>query len=104
MKTYFTSIIEWVDLEKGGRKKIPPKGTRYCPIIQLNDKERTKWSIEFICPDFFKTDVIEFTFLVDNAPIEQIMINKTYNLYEGNKMVASLYVKKKSKGKTLDNL
>ena len=95
MKTYYISKIEWVSFEKGGRRVIPSKGTRYCPIIMLDDEEGKKWSIDFICPDFNKTNLIEFSFLVDDAPTEKIIINKTYDLYEGNKIVAKLYIKNK---------
>ena len=95
MKTYFISQIEWVSFEKGGRRVIPPKGIRYCPIIMIDGKEREKWSIDFVCPDFSETDLIEFSFLVDDAPTEKIKIEKTYDLYEGNKKVAKLFIKNK---------
>ena len=91
MKQYFISKIEWVEFKNGGRRVIPPKGTRYCPLIKIDDIE-DKWSIDFMCPDFSKTDLIEFSFLVDSAPMEKITINKTYNLYEGNKFVAFLKI------------
>ena len=95
MKVCFISKIEWVSFEKGGRRLIPPKGTRYCPIIMLDDEEGKKWSIDFVCPDFSETDLIEFSFLVDDAPTEKIILKKTYDLYEGNKKVARLCIKNK---------
>ncbi len=95
MKIYFFSKIEWVSVEKGGRNNISLKGTRYCPIIMIDDEEGKKWSIDFVCPDFSETDLIEFSFLVDDAPTEKIIIKKTYDLYEGNKKVAKLFIKNK---------
>ena len=96
MKAYFISKIEWVSFEKGGRRVIPPKGTRYCPIIMLDGEEGKKWSIDFICPDFNETDLIEFSFLVDDdAPTEKIIPKKTYDLFEGNKKVARLCINNK---------
>ncbi len=96
MKSYYIAKIEWVSFEKGGRRVIPPIGTRYCPLIMLDDEKEKKWSIDFVCPDFNKTDLIEFSFLVDGAPTEKIILKKTYDLYEGKKKVAKLYIKKKS--------
>ena len=94
MKTCFISKIEWVSAENGGRKRIPPAGTRYCPIISLDDNEEAviMWSIDFICPDFTKTNMIEFSFLADDAPIEKIVLNEKYYLYEGNKIIAMVYI------------
>lgn len=87
----YIAKIQWLSNENGGRKKLPPKNTRYCPIIQLDNDEK-KYSIDFICPDFSKTDLIEFSFLVDNAPTELIENNHYYDLSEGEKTVATVLV------------
>lgn len=91
----FTATIQWLSPEDGGRKKLPPKGTRYCPLLRLDTNDKESWSIDCICPDFEQTDLIEFSFLVDEAPTEKIIIKKTYDLYEGNKKVAKLLIKNK---------
>ncbi len=95
MKKYFISRIEWIPLEKGGRRSIPPEGTRYCPIIRLDEEEKKSWRIDFVCPNINKTAIIEFFFFSDDAPIEKIQINKAYDLYEGSKMVARIYIQDK---------
>ncbi len=98
MNKYFFSEINWISVKEGGREKIPPEGTRYCPLIQLDNQMNTKaWSIDFICPDFGKTNIIKFKFLVDNAPYEVLKINGIYNIYEGSKRVAQIKIISSSK-------
>lgn len=92
MTEYFISSINWIPSEKGGRNKVPPKGTRYCPMIRFCNNE--DWSIDFICPDFEETDMIEFKFLVGNAPRGGVEIDKNYAVYEGNKLVAYIKILK----------
>ena len=93
MNNYFTAHIEWMSYDNGGRRTIPPQGTRYCPLIQLYEKERcVEWSIDFICPDFSKTDLIQFCFLVEDAPTNLIEMNGEYNIFEGAKKVAKIKV------------
>lgn len=93
MKKYFISRICWISYQEGGRKKIPSEGTRYCPLIRINGAvSHEEWSIDFICPDFKKTDLIKFQFLVDAAPCELIEKNMNYNIYEGNRKVAQLKI------------
>lgn len=87
----FTATIKWLSSENGCRKKLPPEGTRFCPIIKLGEEEK-KWSIDFICPDFTKTDLIEFSFLVDDAPTDMVEINHYYDLCEGEKKVATVFM------------
>ena len=85
MKKIFTATIDWISREEGGRGVIPQKGTRYCPIIKFDDLDEKLWSIDFICPDFSKTNNIQFSFFVDNAPEDRISINNNYDLFEGEK-------------------
>lgn len=90
MKTYFTARIKWFNAKDGGRIKYPAMGARYCPILDIETKE--KWSIDFICPDFEETNIIYFSFLVDGAPIDRIELGKKYYLYEGDRRVAMIVV------------
>lgn len=89
MKKYLAKI-SWFS-EEGGRKKTPKEGMRYCPIIDIIT-EKNKWSIDFICPDFKRTDMIEFTFLAADAPEKTININEKYYLYEGDRKVAEVII------------
>ena len=93
MKSYFTAHIEWIAYENGGRRCIPPQGTRYCPLIRLYEKERCgEWSIDFICPDFNETDLIDFVFLAQEAPSGLVELNKEYDIFEGAKKVEKIRV------------
>lgn len=95
-KLYFVAQIEWIEYEKGGRKIIPPKGARYCPIIRMTDKEQyCDWSIDFLCPDFNETNMIMFTFLVNEAPTGLLELNKFYDIFEGARRVARLKIIRK---------
>lgn len=73
MRKYFVASIKWTSFEDGGRKVIPKQGTRYCPLIRINDDGKNiDWSIDFVCPDFTQGSNIEFRFLVDKAPSDLI--------------------------------
>ena len=90
VKRYFVAEIEWIPFEEGGRRSVPYEGARYCPIIDLGTSET--WSIDFICPDFSKTNTVKFSFLSENAPEDLIEISKKYRLKEGSRDVAYLIV------------
>ena len=90
-KYYFRSTIQWLSQDDGGRKNIPSLGTRYCPLIKI-DGCKDAWSIDFICPDFTRTDKIQFSFLVDDAPKDMIDVAKHFDLFEGAKKVAVVLV------------
>lgn len=93
MVKYFIAEIFWIAYEEGGRNKLPPTGTRYCPLLHFwGMSKNEEWSIDFICPNFEKTNVIKFKFLSEEAPDELIDINEFYNICEGNKKVARLKV------------
>lgn len=90
MNNEFCAHIEWIPYEKGGRKSIPPIGTRYCPIIRTANNEG--WSIDFIVPDSMNSDMFMFRFLSDSAPRDLICVGKSYDVYEGLKKVARIYI------------
>lgn len=93
MKKYFVAGIDWICYEKGGRKKPPKKGARYCPLIRIyNDADYEEWSIDFICPNFDSTNVIKFSFLVDTAPNHLLEKNIVYGIYEGSRKVAEIEI------------
>ena len=90
MDKVFTATIFWKTHEEGGRRGIPPEGTRYAPLIKIG--EIMDWSIFFICPDFEKTNIIEFCFASEAAPDELICDHKDYGIYEGEKQVATVHI------------
>lgn len=93
MEKIFTANIEWVSYEEGGRKKKPREGTRYCPLIRMNKEYNfEEWSIDFICPNFDITDVINFKFLTDKAPSYLIENGSIYGIFEGYRKVAKVKI------------
>ncbi|WP_022779468.1 hypothetical protein [Butyrivibrio sp. AE3009] len=90
MRKYFKGKIAWLSKEEGGREIIYPEGTKYGPVIKW--KNGSSWSLFMICPDFSKTDEVRFTFLVDEAPYDEVMIGDVYDLHEGSKVVGRLTV------------
>lgn len=93
MKKYFSAIIDWIGVEEGGRKRVPNEGTKYSPLIRINNGSYYEdWSIVFICPDFSNKNIINFCFLVDIAPSYLIKKNEKYEILEGNKKVAKIEV------------
>jgi len=103
VEKYFEAIIKWISREDGGRKRLPRQGTRYCPIIRINEGEKfLDWSIDLICPDFSQSSKIEFKFLVDGAPIGLVELETQYELYEGKRKVAEIIVKKERQRENLN--
>lgn len=93
MKKHFAATINWISYEKGGRKKALKEGARYCPLIRIvHGADYEEWSIDFICPDFTKTKVIDFTFLADAVPSHMLEKNTSYGIYEGSKKVAEIEI------------
>ena len=84
MIKYYEARIEWIAHEQGGRKEIPPEGTRYCPLIKINGED---CSIDFICPEFSVTSIIKFKFF-SNQICYNLSANDSYELFEGEKKVA----------------
>lgn len=89
---YYKAIVKWISKQNGGRVSPPPEGTRYCPLIKIdNFAENPDWSIDFVCTKLNKdTMFIEFTSLSEEAPLHLLSINEVYGIYEGKKKVAEL--------------
>ncbi len=92
MNLFFLSEIKWISPKKGGRLNLPKEGVKYCPIIDIKNDKKNKWSIEIICPDFSKTNIISFRFLSKEAPVYEITKKCKYSLYEGRKEVAEIVI------------
>lgn len=90
---FFYASIKWIEYQSGGRKSPPPEGTRYCPLIRINETlGNTDWSIEFTCPRIEEQMVIKFNFISEKAPMSLLIKNKKYELFEGNKRVAEIKI------------
>lgn len=79
--------IKWHD----GKRFIPDIGVKYCPIISFSDAESCSWSAEII---IIKNDIenrksiADVNYLFPNAPIKNISKGNTFELIEGNTIVA----------------
>lgn len=94
MKKIVKAHITWTAYENGGRKNPPLAGTRYCPIVIFNNVKGNIgefWSADFVCTEVDKnySSIVEFTFLSEDAPMDYLVKGNEFELFEGNKKVAS---------------
>jgi len=91
MKKIVKANLTWTPFEQGGRKVILPVGMKYYPIIIFESEQETDtlW-----CAELFnisikdRQSVADVTYLVDDAPFHLLQSGKTFNLYEGQRVVA----------------
>lgn len=93
MKKVVKAQITWITHENGGRKNPPLPGTRYCPIVIFNAMDQKNdefWSADFICTqvDTKMNSIVDFAFLVEDAPMGYLVKGNEFELFEGNKKVA----------------
>ena len=92
MKITVIAEVKWMSREFGGRSVLPPTGGKYCPIIRFDNISNSKddWSAEIICNDIDRNlkSIIELSYLMDEAPFENLKLGNTFKLYEGIKLVA----------------
>ncbi len=93
MKKIVKAQITWITQENGGRKNPPVIGTRYCPIVVFDTMDKGKgefWSADFICTEVNvkMNSIVDFAFLVEDAPTEYLVNGNKFELFEGNKKVA----------------
>ncbi|MDS0528053.1 hypothetical protein NNC19_20370 [Clostridium sp. SHJSY1] len=91
MKKTVIAEVKWIPKELGGRS-VSPIGGKYCPIIKFNDTCNSKgdWSAEILCTDMDENlnSIIELSYLMNEAPFENLKLGNTFKLYEGAKLVA----------------
>lgn len=92
MKKIVIAEVRWISRELGGRTVLHPIGGKYYPIIRFGDISNSKddWSAEIICNSIDKNfkSIIELSYLMDEAPFENLKLGNTFELYEGAKLVA----------------
>ena len=87
--------ICWLKEEAGGRQ-TPPSGPRYVTVVRF-DKEKDKWPNEAWslvldfrgAPDESLCITADVRFLVPEAPVQLLHSGSTFELLEGNKVVAT---------------
>lgn len=92
--------IEWLTFEEGGRKKIPPKG-KYFSVARFPEDtnwQNNAWSVVFELESpmhkYGKSITLgTVVFLVDNAPQERMLNHSSFEIYEGPKKVADVYLR-----------
>lgn len=88
--------IVWIKPQDGGKKKIPPVGMMFYPMIKINtDEEIINWSLVLINKEFndaYETTA-EMKFLMDNAPHFLLKSGIEFTLYEGAKKIAKGKIK-----------
>jgi len=94
MKKIVKAQITCITYEYGGRKNPPLTGTRYCPIVIFNNVKRKSgefWSADFVCTEVDEnlSSIVEFSFLSEDAPMDYLVKGNEFELFEGNKKVAS---------------
>lgn len=92
MKKTVIAEVKWIPKELGGRSVLPPIGGKYCPIIRFNEKgnDSCDWSAEILCTDMDSNfvSIIELSYLMDEAPFDNLKLGNKFRLYEGAILVA----------------
>ena len=93
MKKTVKAQITWISYSDGGRKHPPLAGTRYCPIVKFKNmkgKNGKYWSTDFVCSEVNKnhSTIVNFTFLSEYTPINNLVKGNQFRLFESNKKVA----------------
>lgn len=92
--------IEWLTCEEGCRKNIPLKG-KYFSVARFPEDinwQNNAWSVffELESPMYECGKSISLgkvAFLVDNAPQERMLNHFSFEIYEGPKKVANVYLR-----------
>jgi len=91
--------IHWKTREEGGRCK-PPAGVgqpSYAAVVRFKDAAEpwpppAAWSLVIERYETVSTEydrVADVHFLVDEAPVAELRVNREFELYEGRKCVAT---------------
>ena len=91
--------IEWIAANKGGRKSMPPEG-KYYSVARFPEDiiwQNNAWSVVFELENkkVEGEKVISFgtvDFLMDTAPRERMEKHNQFEIYEGPKKVADVFL------------
>jgi len=94
MKKKVYAKINWLPAEEGGRKLPMAVNIKYCPLIVFPDslmRDGENWSAEIYVlsqVDKYKS-IASLSYLVDSAPFELLQEGREFDLFEGDRLVAS---------------
>lgn len=91
--------IKWIDQKDGGRKSPPSLG-KYFSVARFPEDtqwQNNAWSVVFILESLeensngcYSIGLVDF--IMENAPKERLYIHDKFDIYEGPKMVANVYL------------
>ncbi|KMW73161.1 hypothetical protein TI10_08580 [Photorhabdus luminescens subsp. luminescens] len=95
--------IEWLSKNEGGRKTPPPSAGRYFSVARFPEDinwQNNAWSVVFEIESTVKSDGKDneyisggcVSFLMDTAPKERMETNEYFDIYEGPKKVARVFL------------
>ena len=106
MKKWMNARIKWLSANEGGRMTLIPivsderNDNKYCPIITIANMipNGNSWSAVIYVKKYIDKyeSIARISYLSDDAPFESLQEEIEFNLYEGNRLVAT--------GQFLDNL
>ena len=93
MKRWMNATIKWIQTKDGGRRLPMAIGIRYCPIIEFPSTIAQKkfWSADIYV--LSQTNRYESTaklsYFSEKAPFELLQEGVDFELYEGDRLVAT---------------
>ncbi|WP_369310286.1 hypothetical protein [Providencia rettgeri] len=92
-----TATIEWLSAQEGGRQQPPAIGPYYA-VARFSIKPAESWSVvfqlEFHLRNSDSRQISRGTvrFLVDHAPHEYLVNYHSFDIYEGPRLVARVFL------------
>ena len=89
--------LTWLTKQEGGRKSMMPIGVRYCPILIMDNLERSfeqgsdvRWSADIQNLEILtsRESIASLAYLFSEAPHEFLSPGNSFKLYEGDKLVS----------------
>ena len=92
--------VKWLLENEGGRKQLPPNRQYYATSRFLDENgiwDGKEWSVffEFDEPIIIENRIVSFgfvDFLMDTAPKDKMIISDFFDIYEGPKKVANVFL------------
>ena len=93
MEKVMLAEVRWVHVSQCGKNHFPREWDRYTPLVEFENDiraEGTSWSSDMTFVEVTdEYSIVEFSYLVNEAPYENIYPGHKFKLYEGLRLVAS---------------